>query len=626
MGLKKYLPFLNMFDHLHLAPKDSHLNLGESEASCHHSEEPRSVESGDATAATDICDDTIDDVILAQTGECNEHLLDSKELLVQHMVKVKQWWDDEGWFGKQDSKLRKQLREACSELLESLGFKCQCPVLLMTLELMFSTKAGFGKSVRTVPYPCSATLKNFLLKLQPFGIEKLYTANLQFECPSVVTICKNSPLIKWIHLRIEFAKGEILREIGHTAPGIETVIVVVREYEIYEEISSTVEIVIVGGEGLEDNLYTGFFDGLDKNSVNHKIQNDEDMRISFPKLKYVDVGSHRDVREFLHHLLYAYPDIRCITCNSENWVLSKYSFDFPPVTPSTLGRGPKSLRKKTPNYNLREMNFSSFCLASKLRDIFTKYRKLEHVGLHLLKGPWKIKSTSETAKELLCTINCKYLTICADVYMSNDDLLSLYIPSLQATGSSLRILQFHLTNEVNVKVLCQLINMCQFIEELSLVTSCERCEVEGEDTDEIHINELSRLKCLSISSPYNVTDALYLLSQRLIFSATNLITLELELGGRKVTEWLMEIASRGALESLEIFHINLPSYKFDTLTISNFFLPLINLLPHLSCLMLSNVCFCVVHILRARYQFSNLRIISRTSSYLAFRSLSSRCC
>lgn len=71
----------------------------------------------------------------------------------QHMVKVKQWWDDEGWFGKQDSKLRKQLREACSELLESLGFKCQCPVLLMTLELMFSTKAGFGKVSSVIYMP-----------------------------------------------------------------------------------------------------------------------------------------------------------------------------------------------------------------------------------------------------------------------------------------------------------------------------------------------------------------------------------------------------------------------------------------------------------------------------------------
>lgn len=481
--------------------------------------------------------------------------------------------------------------------------------------------------VKPIPSKSCTNLKNFLLKLQPFGIEKLYTVNLLFDCPSIlVAICKNSPLIKWIHLKIEFAKGDILREIGYAAPSMETVIVIVREYEHYEKISSTVEIVILGGEGLEDNLYKGFFDGLTKNDVKLKIQNNENLRLSFPKLKFVDVGSHRDVRDFLHHLLYIYQDIRSITCDSENWDLSKYSLNFPVVTPSTLGNGPLLLQGRPKNYSLQDMSFSSFCLASKLNDIIARYTKLEHVSLHLLKGPWKIKSTSETARELLSRISCKYLTICVDVYMSNEDLLSLYTPALKAIGSSLRILQFHLTNEVNVGVICQLINMCQSVEELALVTSCERCEVEGEDGVEIYLRKLTSLRCLSVSSHNNVTGALYLLSYKLIYSATNLTTLELELGGQNVLEWLLGIAMSGALVKLKILHLKLSGYMVDTPIMSNFLLPLINVIPRLSCLMLGCVCDCVIRTLKARYQWSQLRIMARSSSYVAFRSLSSRCC
>ncbi|XP_042219459.1 uncharacterized protein LOC121864488 isoform X2 [Homarus americanus] len=546
------------------------------------------------------------------------------------MVKVKQWWDDEGWFGKQESKLRTLLRGGCSYTLELLSQQCVCPILILTLELMFSTKAGFSKIEKPHPHPYHIVdnLNGFLLNLQPFGIEKLYTGELQFDCPSLIgTICKLSPRLKWIHLKIEFAKGSVLQEIGHTAPNIETVIIAVRECELYETTSWTVEIVIMGGQGLEENLYAGFFDGLDKIAVNHKIQNGENLKLSFPKLKYIDVGSHRDVREFLHHLLYSYPDIKSITCDSENWVLSKYSIDFPVITPSTLGNGPISLQGRTVTYNLRDMSFSSFCLASKLHDIIARFRKLEHVSLHLLKGPWKIKSTSENAKELLTTISCQYLTICVDVYMSKEDLLSLYTPSLHTIGSSLKILQFHLTNEVNVGVLCQLINMCPCVEELSLVTSCERCEVEGEDDREIRLNELKHLKCLSVSSQYNVTNALYVLSCKLILSATNLTTLELDLGGKKdLVDWLLKIATSGDLARLKIFRLNFPECNLHKVVMTDFLLSLINAMPRLSCLMVGSVCYCVLNAVRARYRWSKLRIIWRSSSYVAFRNLSSRCC
>lgn len=475
---------------------------------------------------------------------------------------------------------------------------------------------------------CS-TLSNFLSELQPFGIERLYTFSLQFGSPSViVTLCRCSPLIKWIHLKIEFAKGDILSAIGLAAPNIETVVVIVREYELYLEISSTVEIVIAGGEDLEDNLYRGFFGGSTKGDIDQKIRKGEEVNLSFPKLKYIDVGSHRDVREFLHHLLYFYPNTRSITCDSESWILSKYSLAFPVVTPSSLGNGPLSLVGKVMTYSLQDMSFSSFCLASRLPDIIGRYKKLEHVSLHLLKGPWKINTTCEMARQLLCSIKCQYLTICVDVYMSSEDLISLYLPSLQAIGPSLRILQFHLTNEVNVRALCQLINMCEVLEELSIVSSCERCEVAESDEGEedFHVNKLPKLKCLSISSRYNVTTTLYQLTQDLLHSAPNLSTVELEMGGRGAAKWILDVATAGNFTQLKILHLYLPGFLFDRQVVGTFFPSLIGVLPGLSCLMVGGVCHCDVQGLRAKYRWTKLKVIARDSPYVAFRTLSSRCC
>ncbi|KAK8744593.1 hypothetical protein OTU49_000883, partial [Cherax quadricarinatus] len=145
-SLKKYFPFLNMVGRLQLLPKCPHMNLGTSaEEQQQHNEGVLTAGAEDETVLTGTFDYSIDDIILSEPGRCNDRLLVYKELLLQHMVKVKQWFDDEGWLGKQDSKLRKLLRESCWDLLQVLGYNCQCPLLLLTLELMFTTKAGFNK-------------------------------------------------------------------------------------------------------------------------------------------------------------------------------------------------------------------------------------------------------------------------------------------------------------------------------------------------------------------------------------------------------------------------------------------------------------------------------------------------
>ncbi|XP_027220911.1 uncharacterized protein [Penaeus vannamei] len=621
LSLEKYVPFLSRYDHVDVKETDASLMpIG-----CGTVFQRKRLEGRSDSL---VQWNTLDDIILAEAGQCHDHLLPAKEILIEHLVKVKQWWDNEEWLGKQDNKTRRMIRDVCTDMLELFNSSCTCPIFQLTLELIFSKKAGTGQMLKSVSSERCATLSKFFQKLQPFGIEKLITTHLMLDCPSViVSICENSPLMKYLHLNIEYAKGDILRKIGLITPSLETVIVVVKEYELNEKVLPTLEMIIIGGEGLEDNLYSGFFNGLTKSEVVQKIQEGGSCELSFPNLKYIDVGSHRDVREFLLHLLYFYPNIRSVTCDSENWILSKYSLDFPVMTQATLDYKPVSLWGKTMIYQLKDMSFSSFCLAAvKVQDIVSRYQSLEHISLHLIKGSRKIEFTNETAKELICGINCRCLTICVEVYMDRADLLSLYTPALNAMGPSLRILQLHLTNEVNVGALCQMINMCPHLEELALMTSCERCEVEGENFTEIRCCKLGDLKCLSFSSRYNVTNAMYSLMERTIFAAPNLTSLELELGGNRVSGWLMNIASAGALSNLKLLRINFPKIYFDYQVLSSFLFSLISTLPRLSCLMLGSVCDCVVRRIRKKYEYSQLRIIGRESPYIAFRCLTSRYC
>lgn len=65
--------------------------------------------------------------------------------LQENLVKVKEWWDNEEWLGKQDNKNRRMIRDVCSDMLELLNSSCTCPIFQLTLELMFSKKAGTGQ-------------------------------------------------------------------------------------------------------------------------------------------------------------------------------------------------------------------------------------------------------------------------------------------------------------------------------------------------------------------------------------------------------------------------------------------------------------------------------------------------
>lgn len=226
-----------------------------------------------------------------------------------------------------------------------------------------------------VPSKSISSLTKFLLKLQPFGIERLSTTNFEFGCPSVlVTICKHSPFLRWVRLKMEFASGDVLRGIGQSSPNIESVIIVIRKIKLHEMKAAKV-VEILGKEGLEGNLYKGFFGGWAKNDVKQKIQKGKGIHLSFPKLKYIDVGDSPEMRDFLHHLLYVYSDICSITCNEEDRLMRMHYGHYPGFMASMLGDVPVHLQGKVTSYNLQDMSFSSYCLASKLHNIIKRYKE-----------------------------------------------------------------------------------------------------------------------------------------------------------------------------------------------------------------------------------------------------------
>ncbi|XP_063592538.1 uncharacterized protein LOC134769729 [Penaeus indicus] len=137
-SLEKYVPFLSRYDHVDVKETDASLMpIG-----CGTVFQRKRLEGRSDTL---VQWNTLDDIILAEAGQCHDHLLPAKEILIEHLVKVKKWWDNEEWLGKQDNKTRRMIRDVCSDMLELFNSSCTCPIFQLTLELIFSKKAGTGQ-------------------------------------------------------------------------------------------------------------------------------------------------------------------------------------------------------------------------------------------------------------------------------------------------------------------------------------------------------------------------------------------------------------------------------------------------------------------------------------------------
>ncbi|KAK8742477.1 hypothetical protein OTU49_001903 [Cherax quadricarinatus] len=586
-----------------------------------------------------VCDhnNKLDNILTSEGPELSHE----KTLFMEHLQKLKHWWENNEWLGKQNSEIRKQIKEHFTMYLELVDPHCEFPLFRFLLQLMFSTRVlGTTDAAEFPDYPkmqielhrnrCPA-FSEVLKSLKPFGIEELSTQHIIFgDIEPWIIVIENSPFLKKVHLRQNICE-EILLCIGQHCPLIDTFIV--------EQLLGRLMVPI-------DCLYKTFFSGFDYERVNvfSKSRRGLDMQkyLSFPRLKYVDLGDRKKFMkvvkrqtftEFLYNLMLFYPDIVSISCHSLQ--------PFSPILPISLPQ-----HRYFMSYNIKHidliglMSYVQYCLPQPLcqpkgsidtKSILLSFKKLQHLTLchcaSINTSDENIKEYAKFAENWLPKFGCKNFTIHVPFTPSEDirngQFLSLYIPLFSRIGQSLCALHFHLHVSIDLSEICQLISLCPNLEllEIRLLAEVNICSKTN-----FNIQRLPRLTSLSFASAAVLdTDSVNTLVERLITSAPILTSLELMLAYRPCA-WLMEMAGNKILVGIRTLRLSfsarslskwIPNQSMNQVDTS-FYVLLIELLPNLEVLMLGMLHNYVFNQIRMIYHTSNLKIIARGKPYIGY--------
>ncbi|XP_045605565.1 uncharacterized protein [Procambarus clarkii] len=566
-----------------------------------------------------------------------------KTLLLTHLQQLKHWWENNEWLGKQNSEIRRHIKEGFTIYLELVDPHCEFPLFRFLLQLIFSTRVLGATDAAEFPDNPKMQIElqrnrcpvfaEVLKSLKPFGIEELSTEHIIFgNVEPWIIVVENSPFLKKVHLRKNICE-EILLCIGQHCPLIDTFIV--------EQFFGRLMVPV-------DCLYKTFFSGLDYERVNTIAGSESHLSrqkyISFPRLKCVDMGDRRKFKkvvkrqsftEFLYNLMLFYPNITSISCHTMQ--------PFMPLLPVSL---PQHCSFMT--YNIKHidliglMSFIHYCIPETIlqpngnidaKSIILKFRKLQHLTLchcaSVHTSDDNIMEYARFAEIWIPMFGCKNLTIHVPFSPSEDirngEFLSLYIPLFSRIGPSLSALHFHLYTSINLNEICQLISLCPNLEllEIRLLS-----EVNVFSETNFHIKRLSRLTSLSFASVavQNIsTSIINTLAEKLITASPILTSMELMLAYRPCA-WLMEIAGNKMLDGIKTLRLsfnarsvskwvpNQPLNHVDT----SFYILLIELLPNLEVLMLGMIHNVVFTQIRSIYRTSNLKIIARGKPYIGY--------
>ncbi|XP_042233171.1 uncharacterized protein LOC121873595 [Homarus americanus] len=581
----------------------------------------------------------LDRIIMTSESTWPE-LLPQKHLFMEHLKKLKHWWDDNEWLGKQNSQIRRQIKECFTMELELVDPHCKYPLFKFLLHLMFSTKALGASDTAEFPHYPKVQLElrrngcpvyaDVLRSLKPFVIEELSTQYIIFgDTEPWIVIIENSPFLKKVHLRKNICE-EILLCIGQNCPQLDTFIL--------EQVFGSLMVPI-------DCLYKTFFSGLDYESVNtltSGIPSNMQKYLSFPRLKFVDLGStshfqkvvvkKQSLTEFLYNLLFFYPDIGSISCH--------YLHPFVPLLPTSLPEHCHSL-----SYNIKHIDLIGLMpwIQHLFQNIYyhsdgknhvesavSTFRQLQHLTLcHCMSIDTSVESIQENAKFAEIWIpkfRCKKLTIHLSFTppedMRNGETLSLYIPLFRSIGHSLCVLHFHLFVSIDVCKICQLISLCPNLELLG-IRLLAKVSLSAEEN--FNIQRLPHLTSLSVAcSAWLDSNIVNSLVEKLISASPVLTNLELMLA-HGPCEWLMGMAVDKMLNGIRTLRLSFGTHcvndwgdDFSVEVGASFYVPLIELLPDLEVLMLGIHHIDVLTQLKLTYRTSQFKIVVRRKPYIGY--------
>ncbi|XP_063876205.1 uncharacterized protein LOC135109079 [Scylla paramamosain] len=453
----------------------------------------------------------------------------SKRTLIKHLQSVQEWYQNNESLAAHGSYLRQLVSVACAEALLLLVAKDDCELLfLLTLQLMFCQEAGFfSQSRKFYDARVSRSYAEFLQFFVPFEIESLYTTciNFQNQMPIVILI-KNSPYLKDIHLYKNLS-DHVLTQLRKHCPDIET--------------------ITLSGHNVvsEQYLFRTFFSGMDKEQVVQLIDEKDQMKVTFPKLKRLNMLMDLHCDDVMFYIQHYYTDIKTTwtKCVAEN--------RLSPLLLSSLIGPPYCLKGKGDFYlDILELTIRKNTLERwTFQEPPVFFPIVKHVSIfHSFHGV-EPQELGAKIKDIVERLRCTSFSHSAPP-VEDLDTLTVCVPTLETFGAPFSEMHLSTFEVVDAKILFQCLNLCPNLKVFSVNAS--RIEMNS-DCPFKALNTLTKLNALGMSvksmDRCDVSCLTYLIN-----AAPNLRTIELF--GANLQNVVHDLALSGVLSKIKIISLH----------------------------------------------------------------------
>ena len=373
----------------------------------------------------------------------------------------------------------------------------------------------------------SRSYAEFLQFFLPFEIESLYTTciNFQNQMPIVILI-KNSPYLKDVHLYKNLS-DHVLTQMRKHCPDIET--------------------ITLSGHNVvsEEYLFRTFFSGMDKEQVVQLIDEKEQMKVTFPKLKRLNMLMDLDCDDVIFYIQHYYTGIKTTwtKCVAENWLS--------PLLLSSLIGPPYCLKGKGDFYlDILELTIRKNSLEMwTFQEPPVVFPIVKHVSIfHSFHGV-EPQELGVKIKDIVERLRCTSFSHSAPP-VEDLDTLTVCVPTLETFGAPFSEMHLSTFEVVDAKILFQCLNLCPNLKVFSVNAS--RIEMNS-DCPFKALNTLTKLNALGMSvksmDQCDVSCLTYLIS-----AAPNLRTIELF--GANLQNVVHDLALSGVLSKIKIISLH----------------------------------------------------------------------
>ncbi|KAK4298766.1 hypothetical protein Pmani_028906 [Petrolisthes manimaculis] len=367
----------------------------------------------------------------------------------QEIKKFRDWWWDRAALGSVDSVLRGHVTTAAEQYSWSARTEEE-DVLFLLLRLCIDTKIELsGVHFEKFSEWCD-DLAQVISKLGPFPLNKLFVTHDSLGIqPVLIAIVQQSPNLQVVHMNQWALNNELMSSLGSCCRRLTEFSIPLMKPQVFMS---------------DEALFSCFFGGQSSEEVLNCCHLGEKPKISFPKLRLVDILFWKQTEKFIQMLSLFYPNVRLksvdvgkVEGNVEQTFLEARSH----VTALVIICGLDDIMrgKLEPiiriSPHLKEVRVH-------INDAFeTEFNNSDERFKH------KLDIIALKLKDILCNINAfEALALCPYYEMG---IARVIVPALKVKGSC--VTSLHISHEYSQPVLStiyQLINLCPHLYYLAI--------------------------------------------------------------------------------------------------------------------------------------------------------------